>query len=321
VRAALRTRSFWVIALGLCSFWIYLLALPEPLVLFLVDHGTPRDAAARQLSNAIFLGIFSQVAFGALADRLSPRIAVLLDFGLLAASSALPLLLPDPTLIWLFVGIFGFSSATRDVVTPLIVAHRLRSDRLGPAAARYPGASRLHPHPAGQRDVRADRLEDGAHRRPDLDGGGIDLVDGAALARHEIADEPDPGVLVQRHDDHGIGGELRELRDQRRVGHGERPDRSAPRYGGPDGSRVGRPGTHRARREDQAPRLRAALHAQLAGATALEEGGRVLVVGGQQPILGHHALRSSMALVGTPSPPVTRQVSASRTWLTESPRS
>jgi nitrate/nitrite transporter NarK len=123
VRAALRTRSFWAIAFGLVSFWIYLLALLEHLVLFMVDHGMPRDEAAGHLSNAIFLGIFSKVAFGALSDRLSPRIALLLDFGLLAASSGLLLLLPDPTLVWLFVGIFGFSYAARDVVTPLIVAH------------------------------------------------------------------------------------------------------------------------------------------------------------------------------------------------------
>jgi MFS family permease len=123
VRSALRTRSFWAIAISLTSFWIYLLAILEHLVLFLVDHGMPRDAAAGHLSNAIFLGIFSKVAFGALADRLSPRVAVLLDFGLLAASSALLLLLPDPTLVWLFVAIFGFSYAARDVVTPLIVAH------------------------------------------------------------------------------------------------------------------------------------------------------------------------------------------------------
>jgi MFS family permease len=123
VRAALRTRSFWAIAISLVSFWIYLLALLEHLVLFLVDHGMPRDEAAGHLSNAIFLGIFSKVAFGALSDRLSPRVALLLDFGLLAASSGLLLLLPDPTLIWLFVGVFGFSYAARDVVTPLIVAH------------------------------------------------------------------------------------------------------------------------------------------------------------------------------------------------------
>jgi len=123
VRAALRTRSFWAIAISLLSFWIYLLALLEHLVLFLVDHGMPRDEAAGHLSNAIFLGIFSKVAFGGLADRLSPRVAVLIDFGLLAASSGVLLLLPDPRLIWIFVGIFGFSYAARDVVTPLIVAH------------------------------------------------------------------------------------------------------------------------------------------------------------------------------------------------------
>ena len=65
----------------------------------------------------------SKIVFGLIADRLPAKTALVLDFGLLAVSSLLLLLLPDPLLLWVFVVTFGFSVAARDVVTPLIVAH------------------------------------------------------------------------------------------------------------------------------------------------------------------------------------------------------
>jgi MFS family permease len=81
-------------------------------------------AGARDhFGRAVGLGMVSKVAFGWIADRMPAKGALLLDFGLLAASSVLLLLLPDPALLQLFVVAFGFSVAARDVVTPLIVAH------------------------------------------------------------------------------------------------------------------------------------------------------------------------------------------------------
>jgi MFS family permease len=93
------------------------------MVLFLTDVGLPRDAAAAHLSNAIAIGIVSKLGFGWIADRMHPRSALLLDYGLLLLSSLVLLLLPAPGLVWLFVAAFGFATAARDVVTPLIVTH------------------------------------------------------------------------------------------------------------------------------------------------------------------------------------------------------
>lgn len=123
VRAALRTQSFWIVALGLLGFWIYLYSVLQHFVLSLVDAGMPRDLAAGHLARAVFLGMFSKIAFGLLADRMPAKTGLLLDYGLLAVSSLLLLAVPTggPWLVWSFVLVFGFSYAARDVVTPLIV--------------------------------------------------------------------------------------------------------------------------------------------------------------------------------------------------------
>jgi MFS family permease len=130
--AALRTRSFWIIAVGLAGFWAYLYVMLQHFVLALVDAGVPRDLAAAYWGNAVFMGMFSKIAFGWIADRVSAKTGLLLDYGLLSLSSLLLLGLSgnDSATIWGFVVIFGFSYAARDVVTPLIIAHCFGSRNL-----------------------------------------------------------------------------------------------------------------------------------------------------------------------------------------------
>jgi len=122
LRAALRTRSFWILAGSLFVFFFYFLGMLEHLVLFLTDVGMERSVAAGHFSNAIALGIISKVALGALADRIPHRSALLIDYGLLAVSSILLLFLPSPVFLPLFVISYGFSVAARDVVYPLIIS-------------------------------------------------------------------------------------------------------------------------------------------------------------------------------------------------------
>jgi MFS family permease len=121
--AALRTRSFWILAFSLFTFFFYFIALLEHLVLFLTDEGLPRDEAVAYFSNAIALGLLSKVALGVAADRIPHKTALLADYGVLAASSVLLLWLPHPTRLPLFIALFGFSYAARDVVYPLMVTH------------------------------------------------------------------------------------------------------------------------------------------------------------------------------------------------------
>jgi MFS family permease len=120
---ALRTRSFWILAFSLFTFFFYFISLLEHLVLFLTDEGLPRDAAVAYFSNAIALGLVSKVGLGLVADRIPHKAALLVDYGVLALSSGVLLWLPHPTLLPLFIAVFGFSYAARDVVYPLMVTH------------------------------------------------------------------------------------------------------------------------------------------------------------------------------------------------------
>jgi nitrate/nitrite transporter NarK len=132
--AAMRTRSFWIIAFGLLGFWAYLYALLQHFALALVDAGISREAAAGHWADVVFMGMFSKIAFGLVADRMPPRAAILFDYGLLALSSLLLLAATaagaSAAAVWSFVLLFGFSYAARDVVTPLIVVHCFGSRHL-----------------------------------------------------------------------------------------------------------------------------------------------------------------------------------------------
>jgi predicted MFS family arabinose efflux permease len=122
VWAALRTRSFWVIALTLFAIFFFLVTVLEHLVLYLVDAGMQRSAATGFYSNMIAMGLISKVAFGLIADRLRAKTALVIDFALLTASSLVLPFATEGALLWVFVIGFGFAYAARDVVTPLIVA-------------------------------------------------------------------------------------------------------------------------------------------------------------------------------------------------------
>lgn len=125
VRETLRTRSFWIIAAGLLSFWLYLFAVLGHFVLALTDAGVDPKEAAGYFSWAVMMGLVSKTAFGFLADRLGGKASLLLDYGLLALSSLFLIAVPSGAAapVWAFLLIFGFSYAARDVVTPLIVVH------------------------------------------------------------------------------------------------------------------------------------------------------------------------------------------------------
>lgn len=130
LRAALRTRTFWILTFSLFSFFFYFTGALDHLVLFLTDTGMPRDEARVYLSWTIALGIVSKIAGGFIADRISQEKAILYDFVVLAASSLVLFALPHPIWLWVFVLSFGFSQAARDVVYPLVIERCFGADHL-----------------------------------------------------------------------------------------------------------------------------------------------------------------------------------------------
>ena len=123
LRQALRTRSFWILTATLFSFFFYFIGMLEHLVLFLTDQGMPLGDATYYFSTAIGFGLISKILLGALADLIPERASIVVDFLLLALSSGVLLWLPDERMIWVFIVSYGFGTAARDVVYPLVINH------------------------------------------------------------------------------------------------------------------------------------------------------------------------------------------------------
>lgn len=121
LRAALRTRSFWILSAALFIFFFYFQGILDHLVLFLVDTGMSRVEATFYFSQAVGLGVVSKVLGGLLADRISHLRGIQIDFGLLALSSMALLWMPDAFFLWIFVLTYGFAYPARDVVYPLVL--------------------------------------------------------------------------------------------------------------------------------------------------------------------------------------------------------
>lgn len=123
VTGALRTRSFWILGFSLFAFFFYFLGMLDHFVLFLRHGGVDKAQAAGYFSTAIGLGIASKLGAGWLADRISCRTLLTLDFGMLTLSSVALFWLPDANWIWLYVVTFGFATAARDIVYPMAIQH------------------------------------------------------------------------------------------------------------------------------------------------------------------------------------------------------
>jgi predicted MFS family arabinose efflux permease len=121
LKRALRTRSFWILALALFGFFFYFVGVLDHMVLFLTDTGMTGENATYFFSRALGLGLASKIILGAISDYIPEKTSILVDHGLLAVSSLVLLALPEDRLIWLFVACYGFATAARDVVYPLII--------------------------------------------------------------------------------------------------------------------------------------------------------------------------------------------------------
>jgi MFS family permease len=129
---ALRTRSFWALYFALFVFFFYFLAVLDHFVATLEDTGTGKQTAATYFRYAILMGLVSKIGMGAFADALSARLAFLVNHILLTLSSLLLLVLPVDGAVPLFVILFGFSYAARDVVYPLIITECFGVRQLAP---------------------------------------------------------------------------------------------------------------------------------------------------------------------------------------------
>lgn len=132
LKQALRTRSFWVLYFALLVFFFYFLAVIDHFVATLEDSDIAKQTATTYFRYAILMGLVSKIGMGAFADALSGRAAFIVNHALLTLSSLVLLFLPVTGAVPLFVILFGFSYAARDVVYPLIIAECFGVRQLAP---------------------------------------------------------------------------------------------------------------------------------------------------------------------------------------------
>ena len=119
--AALRTRTFWILAAALFVFYFYYLGVINHLMAFLSDSGFSDPAAARRFGGAVAVGIVGKLAIGMLADRIPIRAALLANFALVTLASGLLLFVDEPGVLLAFLVVHGFAVAAENVLLPLIV--------------------------------------------------------------------------------------------------------------------------------------------------------------------------------------------------------
>jgi len=128
---ALRSRSFWLIAIAEVLFAHADAGLRVHLVPLLTGLGYSSTLAAEVLSATFVFSAIGTFAVGPLVDRLGGRTALALVF--LAAAAGIATLLGASTLIAVgaFILVFGLAGATPAAIFPIAVAQSLGAKRLG----------------------------------------------------------------------------------------------------------------------------------------------------------------------------------------------
>lgn len=132
LRAAARTRSFWILAYLLFAYFFFATSALEHTVSLLMDLGVPRTEAAGVLGGAVFLGIVGKLGLGAVATRMRARRVLALNMGMVASSALCLLATPLLGSALPFALLFGLSYAGRDVIYPLVLIDTFGVRHLAP---------------------------------------------------------------------------------------------------------------------------------------------------------------------------------------------
>ena len=123
MRAALRTREFWLLSVALFLFYTYFIGANAHLTLYLTDLGLSSVDVALNYGLMVGIGVFAKVAIGLVADRFDAKVSLLVCFAFLIVAAGLLLGLEvAPRLAVVFVSVHGLATMAQNVVYPTIVA-------------------------------------------------------------------------------------------------------------------------------------------------------------------------------------------------------
>ena len=129
--AAIRTRSFWLIALAQFCFILCGTGAVLHLVAYLIDLGYQSRNAALAVSAAFGFSSLGKILMGLLADRVSGRVALGVNFIGQAFSLFLALYVVHTQVLVVFVVTFGLTVGGALGLVPMMIAESLGLKRFG----------------------------------------------------------------------------------------------------------------------------------------------------------------------------------------------
>jgi MFS family permease len=131
LREAFRCRSFWMIAAASFFFAAVAAGTGLHLITYLTEIGYTASYAAGVMSLIYLCAAFGKLGMGLLADRVSARIALTLDFLAVCLGMILIFGAARTAVLIPFVLIFGLSLGAPLVLVPMLVADSLGLKRFG----------------------------------------------------------------------------------------------------------------------------------------------------------------------------------------------
>jgi sugar phosphate permease len=129
--AAVRTRSFWMIALAQFCFAFAAAGAVIHLVTYLEGVGYSRSGAAWVISGVFALTSVGKISMGMFADRASARIALTVNFIAQVIGLFLALDAENTVVGVLFVLVFGLTAGPPLMLIPLLIAESMGLKRYG----------------------------------------------------------------------------------------------------------------------------------------------------------------------------------------------
>ena len=127
----LRTRLFWLVALGFSFVVIGRVGVMTHQVAYFIDMGIEPMAAATALGSTAGIAIAGRLATGYLADKMSKRLLTIISFALEAIGVLILMQTKSMEMVWLYVVIFGIGFGGEPTIRPLLVSELFGSASFG----------------------------------------------------------------------------------------------------------------------------------------------------------------------------------------------
>ncbi len=131
---ALRTRSFWMLSAVQFLFAFVAAAAGLHLISHLMQHGYTETSAAATMSLVLALAAVGKLLMGPIADRISARAGLAVNFTLQAIAMLLGAAVGEPFVLPVFVLLFGLTLGAPLVLIPLLTVESLGLKRFGTIA-------------------------------------------------------------------------------------------------------------------------------------------------------------------------------------------